>query len=275
MTCANCGDTRQENYCPNCGEKKFHPGSLTAKHYVEESLEGLFHFDNKFLRSIKTLITRPGQLSVDYAEGRRVRFMRPLPLFLIVNLVVFLLLFNNPFSIPLQNYITYSPFTNFNTVELVNEKIAAEKTTHTQYEQRFNDASHSRSKSLLIAFIPAYALLFALLLFNKKKTTVEHLVFATHYVTFILVAMLATFYLLGLPLELATEYFGLHFYFDDFALVFYTALFGAYLFFAIRRFYKTRNWQNVFVSALVALNFFTLLFLYRMLLFYSIVRFGH
>jgi len=274
MTCANCGDTRQENYCPNCGEKKFHAESLSIRHFFEETLEGLFHLDNKFLRSLKTLVVKPGQLSVDYVEGRRVRAMRPLSLFLIVNLVVFLLLFSNPFSIPLYNYVTYSPLTNFNTVELVNKKVAVGKTTHAEFEQHFNTAAHSQSKSLLIAFIPAYALLFALLLFNKKRSAVEHLIFATHYVTFILVSMFATLYLFGLPLEFFSERFGLHLYFDDYALVFYTLLFGVYLFFAIKRFYKTRNWQSVVVAALVSINFFTLLFLYRMLLFYLIVGFG-
>ena len=273
MTCQNCGATRQENYCPACGEKKFHPKSLHIKHYAEETLEGLFHFDNKFFRSLKTLVVRPGQLTLDFVQGRRVRHMRPFALFVIVNLVAFFALLTNPFSIPLKNYVTYTPFTNFNTVERVNAKVAAEGISYGEYERRFNASAHGASKTLLIVFIPVYALLFGLLLINKKRTAVEHLLFATHYMAFVLVAFLLTMYLVMLPLELifgssnAIEY-------DFITVLYFSFVFCAYLFFAIKRFYKTKMWQTLLTAAFVGLNFFTLLVFYRMLLFDLILRFG-
>ena len=85
QTCQNCGDTRQEKFCPNCGEKKFHTKALSIKHLAEETFESLSHFDNKFFKSIATLLIRPGVLSYEFCKGVTVRFMKPFALFLVVN----------------------------------------------------------------------------------------------------------------------------------------------------------------------------------------------
>jgi hypothetical protein len=85
-TCQNCGDQRQEKFCPNCGEKQYTAKALTIKHLGGEIFEGLSHFDSKFFKSVKTLITRPGELSLQFCKGVTVRFMKPFSLFLLANL---------------------------------------------------------------------------------------------------------------------------------------------------------------------------------------------
>jgi hypothetical protein len=71
------------------------------------------------LRTIKMLLARPGQLSLDYVNGRRVRYMKPVQLFMIINLIFFFLITNNIFSLTLNNYINYEPFISFNTKAIV------------------------------------------------------------------------------------------------------------------------------------------------------------
>ena len=107
MVCKSCENDHQENFCPACGEKAFHTKQLSLKHFVEETFEGFVHFDNKFFCSIKTLVKAPGQLSLDYTEGKRVKYMKPVQFFLIVNLIFFVLTINNLYSLSLNNYITY------------------------------------------------------------------------------------------------------------------------------------------------------------------------
>lgn len=64
MDCKTCGHALEENYSPACGERKFDPEELSVKHFAEETFEGLVHFDNKFFHTLRTLIAKPGQLSL-------------------------------------------------------------------------------------------------------------------------------------------------------------------------------------------------------------------
>jgi len=276
IICTNCQTEFIGSYCPSCGEKKFDKHDLTIAHFAEETVEGLFHFDNKFFRTIKTLFTSPGQLSLDYVSGRKSRFVKPFQFFLIVNLIYFLLPLSNPFSLPLENYIQYRPFTNYNTVATLNAKLAKEHTTIVNYEPRFKEEMHVNSKEFILVFIPAYALIFGLLFFNKKRTFAEHLVFATHYQAFVLIAFLVIPFIAEIGVGLAGIKYGNEFsqVFDIIFSAVYTLALAAYLFFAFKKFYQAHWVQNLVVALAVALVYFNLLQYYRMFLFYKIMYFA-
>jgi hypothetical protein len=275
--CRSCGNAHQHRFCPDCGEKRFDPDSLRITHFLEEALEGFFHFDNKFLRSVRFLVTRLGQLSLDRVEGRTVRMVRPFQLFLIVNLIVFVLPFVNPFSLPLYNYLHFRPFTSYGTVEAVNAHMAAHRLALPAFTREFDHAMHGLSKSLLSLFIPAQALLFGLLLVNCRRRVIEHLVFATHYLTLLLLAFLAVIGLL-MAMELVHALLGSAIavpWSDELYTLLITAVLITWLFLAVRRFYGTRAWQAATVAVLVGGSFFFQLQVYRMLLFHVVVHSGH
>lgn len=48
---------------------------------VHDALSSLFSYDAKLWRTLSILIRRPGQLTVDFVEGRRARYLSPLQLF--------------------------------------------------------------------------------------------------------------------------------------------------------------------------------------------------
>jgi Protein of unknown function (DUF3667) len=86
--CANCDAPLAGNFCANCGQKAHVHRSLL--HVGEEFLHGITHFDGKAWQTLPLLVFRPGKLTRDYIEGRRARYIAPVPLFL---LVVFLMFF--------------------------------------------------------------------------------------------------------------------------------------------------------------------------------------
>jgi len=59
-------------------------------HVGEEFLHGITHFDGKAWQTLPMLLFRPGKLTREYIMGKRVRYVAPVPLFL---LVVFLMFF--------------------------------------------------------------------------------------------------------------------------------------------------------------------------------------
>ena len=58
---------------------------------LSETLEAFFHLDSKIFLSLRTLITKPGQLTAEYFRGRRKPYMAPLQLFLVCNFLFFIL----------------------------------------------------------------------------------------------------------------------------------------------------------------------------------------
>ncbi|MCA9193041.1 MAG: DUF3667 domain-containing protein [Planctomycetales bacterium] len=54
-----------------------------------EALKTFIQIDSKFLLSLRSLIFHPGQLTKDYIQGRRQRYLRPLSLFLLIAALMF------------------------------------------------------------------------------------------------------------------------------------------------------------------------------------------
>jgi len=270
VTCKNCGSKLQENYCAKCGEKRFDKKQLAVKHFVEETFEGLVHFDNKLFRTIKTLFIKPGQLSLDYVEGRRAGYMKPIQLFVVINLLFFFLMAVNPYRLYLYNYITFSPFTKFNTAAIVHDKVAHLGITQATYSYIFNERMRSESKELIFVFIPLYAAMCWLFFAWYKRLIVEHLVFATHFVVFVLCWFFLQIYIIGLPLFLIPKIRDA-IDFDTFISIVSSVVVGVYFSIASRRFYKAGIVLSLLTGLLIGITFLGLIQAYRILLFFKII----
>ena len=271
MICQTCGNPRQEHFCPNCGEKRHDPHALTLRHYAEETLEGFTHFDHRFFRSGRALLFKPGLLTAEFVEGRRVRYMLPLPLFLVCNLLFFALLTNNPFSQPLNTFVRFAPYTQFGTVNTVRTVLTRTGETEKELTVRFNAAMRVNSKTYLFALIPVFAGVFAMAFARRGRTFIGHLIFATHFMAFMLLFYILEFYLLTLPIQWLlrrNDYSGR---LDALLSLIGLAVFGVYLFGGVRRFYGVSPGKAVLAVALTLLTFVAVLYGYRMLLFYKIL----
>ena len=87
--CANCGTPLQGAFCHACGQK----GHLHDKlwHLVHELVEGVAHFDGRLWRTLPLLAFRPGRLSQAWIEGKRVRYVAPLHVFLFAVFLLFVI----------------------------------------------------------------------------------------------------------------------------------------------------------------------------------------
>lgn len=87
--CLNCGHHVEEHYCSHCGQP-----NLELKepfwHFIGHSIGHYFHFDSKFFKTMVPLLTKPGQLTLDYLAGRRARYIHPVSLYIFVSIVYFL-----------------------------------------------------------------------------------------------------------------------------------------------------------------------------------------
>src|SRR5687767_12745415 len=82
--CKSCGTQFLGYYCNMCGEKVLDLEDRSFKTFLSNVQITTTFTDNKFLKTLKLIVTKPGFLSKEYAQGRRVSYMRPLQLFFIL-----------------------------------------------------------------------------------------------------------------------------------------------------------------------------------------------
>lgn len=86
--CKNCGDHVEKNFCPGCGQK-FEKEDLTSKHLFRDYLDEVFGINSDIFRTLRLLFTKPGKLSLEFIAGKRMRYMAPFKLYLLLMLIYF------------------------------------------------------------------------------------------------------------------------------------------------------------------------------------------
>lgn len=86
-SCINCSTPLMgENYCPECGQinDTRRPGLGS---FIAESLGNFFAFDSKFFKTIGHLFWRPGIVALEYVQGKKVTWMKPVRLYFLSSLI--------------------------------------------------------------------------------------------------------------------------------------------------------------------------------------------
>lgn len=89
--CENCDYEFRGHFCPNCGQEvtEFNrPFGFVLYDFVGN----FFAFDTRFFQSFKYLLFRPGFLTTEFFQGKRVRHSPPFRIFVFLSFVLFILL---------------------------------------------------------------------------------------------------------------------------------------------------------------------------------------
>jgi Protein of unknown function (DUF3667) len=101
--CLNCGTIVQGHYCQHCGQENVVPHE-TFWHMVTHFFYDITHFDSSFFHTLRYLLFKPGYLSKEYVNGRRVKYLHPIRMYVFTSAVFFLLFFS-----------VFAPVSNFDT----------------------------------------------------------------------------------------------------------------------------------------------------------------
>ena len=88
--CLNCGHHVEFHYCSSCGQPNLELRE-PFWHFVGHSIAHYFHFESKFWQTLVPLLTKPGQLTLDYLAGKRARYIHPVSLYIFISIVYFLI----------------------------------------------------------------------------------------------------------------------------------------------------------------------------------------
>lgn len=90
-SCPNCGRERSGPFCAHCGQNdRNYARSLPLM--LGEFVRETFELDSRFLRTVKTMLLRPGELSAEFSRNRRASYSSPVRFYLFVSLAFFFVL---------------------------------------------------------------------------------------------------------------------------------------------------------------------------------------
>ena len=203
LHCARCGGSGTGAYCAQCGTQLGGPRDLSVKHFLKEAAQAITDLDSALIGSFRVLVTRPGTLTLEYMHGNRHRFLPPFRVFLLCNLLYFVAVAQFKVTVltaPLQTQLaemTYRRVTqaiiakryHLSTSKPLPEERASRDSTRAVIRQRYDGATEGIAKTILVVLIPLYALMFQILYIGRRRFFAEHLVFSTHLVAFLLLAI--------------------------------------------------------------------------------------
>ncbi|MEM7484978.1 MAG: DUF3667 domain-containing protein [Bacteroidota bacterium] len=98
--CLNCGHLLDisDRYCPNCSQANS-TKKLVLKDFFDEFFSNLINYDSKLLQTLYALLIKPGTITKDYINGKRVAYTNPFRFLLSLAFLYFLIFtYNNRFS---------------------------------------------------------------------------------------------------------------------------------------------------------------------------------
>ncbi len=193
FSCPSCGTESVGKFCRSCGEQKLGTEDRSLRHYFDIVINFLTHFDSKGYRTLWLLVTRPGFLSSEQVRGSRVRYVKPLALFLSINVVYYFSIAyfgGNTFTTPLEIQLRKNNYYPAYASAQVERRMNTEGIGFPELEAKFNAKTSVLSRTLIFFFIPIYAALFFVFFFRgHERFFVEHLVVATHFWSFVLILL--------------------------------------------------------------------------------------
>ena len=93
MNCKNCQTKLQEgaHFCLQCGQSAT---SLNRPFFVvsKDMLHELLDIDGRLWLTIRTMLSKPGQLTLEFNQGKRVKYTPPLRIYLVISILFFIIL---------------------------------------------------------------------------------------------------------------------------------------------------------------------------------------
>lgn len=247
--CKSCNEALSGKYCYACGEKKIEDGDLSFQNLVKQSFNAITNLEAKGFKSFFLLFFRPGELTAEFCGGRRVRYMKPFQIFVLANVLFFLLLTNSDFFRSPSKWYFNNQYIEAKVSKIVeNKEISKEDVA-----LRYDELSKSVSKTAIIVLIPVLGIFLTLLFYKRKLPFGSHVVFSTHFFSFFLIYLvLGSFILSNIPNRIPV-------YYQSFAIL---GIF-VYLMFSLKKVYKSSWAINTLLSAVLTVVVVLQLIYYR------------
>ena len=270
-----CGAEVATPYCARCGERRASDRTYSLWEFIREHvIESVISFDGRVIRTVKMLLAQPGELTRAFMRGARLPYLAPLQLFFLMNVGFFLWsaatgsrIFDTPLSVHVGG-MPYSP----KAKEMVSAQLAAKQVDPKVYAARFNAIGSAQARSLIVAMVPAFALLVGIATVRRKRAPmVQHVVYSLHFYAFVFVMLVASRYLIDLPLVALLQ--ALHvdpgpFEYDSQRSLASFIVISIYIAVSLRRAYDLGRLRSIVSAPFLGYGMYMILQAYRGLVFF-------
>ena len=270
QVCKNCGTHFTGKFCNNCGEKVYREQDKKVAHLFEEALHFITHFEGSFFTSLKTIFKSPGKLSLDFCNGIRKKYFKPLSFFLMLVIIYLLFPLFEGLNMKLYYYTVndlYGPYATQKTQAVMQAK----GMSWDQLSEVFHNKGERVSKFLLFTIIPFMALFSWLAGFKKRKYYYDHFIFSTEAGSFFLMWGFILFPVILFSVKSITGSFLV-----DKELYLGIIILAAMLYFLVtgaRRFFKFKWWFCILYAVLyMGILMLFLNYVYKFVLFYLAIN---
>ncbi len=256
--CLNCGVELKGKFCYQCGQKKIEANEHTFIFFVQQFFSSVFYLENNLFKNLWVLISKPGRLVADYIAGKRKRWMPPISVFLLINLVYFFFTPLSDLNLSLADQLNQDHHRKMARA-MVDKKLQKEDLSFEEYAKIYKTHTSKLSSSLVIVNVPAMAFLLSLLYVKKKMYFAYHFIYSLYFFCFILLLILLLPGIGWLAIKIFNLPIPLGFILGIIVLL--------YTFLSLKAVYKDNLWLTGLFTILTTLIFMITHFLYRTFLF--------
>ena len=200
--CPACGATRATRYCGECGERRLARDDFALRTLAGELVESVLSVEARLPRALALLVARPGALTAEWVWGARGRATRPLQLFLLVNVLFFLVA--RPLGIFGYRLPRVGPGVQPRTAigAVLQERFVASGMSAESFAAHAQSVLDARMPAMFGLYVLAVAVALhaahlMIRLVRRRgvapRPAVVHLVFALHAVAFTMLVQIAAF----------------------------------------------------------------------------------
>jgi hypothetical protein len=273
--CKSCGSPFHGLYCNQCGEKIIEPKDRKFGTFLSHVLIATTFADNRFVRSLRLTIANPGFLSREYVDGRRVKYMRPLQMFFILNLIYFLFPILQMFNSSLYTQLNVLPHARI-AREVVANKVKRDSLEYRGFELMYNDKTTNLAKLLVVIFVILVSIPLAAIFARKNRYFTDHLALSVELTSFNIalnaIGLTLIFWIVSTILHWTGVGLGFTDFLNDVTLTIIFVMTNLYFIFrAARTFYGQKGKRLVIKALAGILGMFLALEVYRLILFFITV----
>lgn len=155
--CKNCDQKFNGRYCNRCGEEVLVPTERSFPLLFRKTFANIPILDNKFTRTLRYMVTKPGFVSLNYIQGRRIPFVDPLAMFLVVNLLYFLFSTNHSYNSSLRTQMHFQ-LHNEAATQMVERHLQEENINLEEFTSKYDLHAGNVAKIMLICLVVIFAL---------------------------------------------------------------------------------------------------------------------
>ncbi len=264
--CKSCGTPLQGVYCHVCGEKVLMPQDKALKNWLNEVVSNVIQLDGKFIRSFADLVFRPHQMAQNYFEGKRKPYLKAINLFLVANLLYFLLPSFETFKTSLSVQMNLQFYSDYATSQ-VNDYLLSNEMDLQSFELKYNAKTTEVSKLILIVLAPFLGL-FIYMLYSKRIYLTDGFNLALQFWASFILLCVTPFYFLASAIKMWFEETRFYeFFITDAFLTGVMLLFAAVYLWFLLKWLKEKTILKILKILLLVMSFAPIFIIYRGLLF--------